>query len=141
LAFSYWIDYLGFITERKLATIFIKPSLRVSNWPVIYFINYTPSNAIKFSGTIHHRAIKEPPSHLKSATEPMEYVEPSQIMEKESVFTWRRGGVDREEEAVELCGEQTERRRRGAARQCVVAGTARARCRASARRSRRWRRR
>jgi hypothetical protein len=57
LAFSYWIDNLGFITERKLAAIFIKPSLRVSNWPVIYFINYTPSNAIKFSGTIHHCAI------------------------------------------------------------------------------------
>jgi hypothetical protein len=58
LAFFYWIDYLGFITEGKLAAIFIKPSLGVSNWPVIYFINYTPSNAIKFSGTIHHRAIK-----------------------------------------------------------------------------------
>jgi hypothetical protein len=59
LAFSYWIDYLGFITEGKLAAIFIKPSLGVSNWPVIYFINYTPSNAIKFSGTIHHRAINK----------------------------------------------------------------------------------
>jgi hypothetical protein len=44
LAFSYWIDYLGFITEGKLAAIFIKPSLRVSNWPVIYFINYTPTS-------------------------------------------------------------------------------------------------
>jgi hypothetical protein len=31
LAFSYWIDNLGFITEGKLAAIFIKPSLRVSN--------------------------------------------------------------------------------------------------------------
>jgi hypothetical protein len=39
LAFSYWIDYLGFITEGKLAAIFIKPSFGVSNWPVIYFIN------------------------------------------------------------------------------------------------------
>jgi hypothetical protein len=29
LAFSYWIDYLGFITEGKLAAIFIKPSLGV----------------------------------------------------------------------------------------------------------------
>jgi hypothetical protein len=37
LAFSYWIDYLGFITEGKLAAIFIKPSLGVSNWPVIYY--------------------------------------------------------------------------------------------------------
>jgi hypothetical protein len=27
LAFSYWIDNLGFITEGKLAAIFIKPSL------------------------------------------------------------------------------------------------------------------
>jgi hypothetical protein len=39
LAFSYWIDNLGFITEGKLAAIFIKPSLGVSNWPLIYFIN------------------------------------------------------------------------------------------------------
>jgi hypothetical protein len=41
----------------------MKPSLGVSNWPVIYFINYTPtssltlfitapSNAIKFSGAV-----------------------------------------------------------------------------------------
>jgi hypothetical protein len=44
LDFSYWIDYLGFVTERKLAAIFIKPSLGVSNWPVIYFINYTPTS-------------------------------------------------------------------------------------------------
>jgi hypothetical protein len=34
---SYWIDNLGFITEGKLAAIFIKPSLGVSNWPVIYY--------------------------------------------------------------------------------------------------------
>jgi hypothetical protein len=59
LAFSYWIDNLGFKTEGKLAAIFIKPSLGVSNWPVIYFINYMPSNRIKFSGTIHHRAINK----------------------------------------------------------------------------------
>jgi hypothetical protein len=37
LAFSYWIDNLGFITEGKLASIFIKPSLGVSNWLVIYY--------------------------------------------------------------------------------------------------------
>jgi hypothetical protein len=42
LAFSYWIDNLGFVTEGKLAAIFIKPSLGVSNWPIIYIINYTP---------------------------------------------------------------------------------------------------
>jgi hypothetical protein len=34
--------YLGFITEGKLAAIFITPSLGVPNWPVIYIINYTP---------------------------------------------------------------------------------------------------
>jgi hypothetical protein len=44
LAFSYWIDNLGFVTEAKLAAIFIKPSLGVSNWPVIYIINYTPTS-------------------------------------------------------------------------------------------------
>jgi hypothetical protein len=43
LAFSYWIDNLGFITEGKLAAVFIKPSLGVSNWPVIYIINYMPT--------------------------------------------------------------------------------------------------
>jgi hypothetical protein len=46
LAFSYWIDNLGFITEGKLTAIFIKPSLGVFNWPVIYFINYTPTSSL-----------------------------------------------------------------------------------------------
>jgi hypothetical protein len=36
--------YLGFITEGKLAAVLIKPSLGVSNWPVIYIINYTPTS-------------------------------------------------------------------------------------------------
>jgi hypothetical protein len=36
----------------KLAAIFIKPSLGVSNWPVIYIINYTPAKHHKFFGTI-----------------------------------------------------------------------------------------
>jgi hypothetical protein len=35
--------YLGFITEGKLAVVLIKPSLGVSNWLVIYIINYTPT--------------------------------------------------------------------------------------------------
>jgi hypothetical protein len=46
LAFSYWIDIPWFCTEGKLAAIFIKPSLGVSNWPVIYFINYTPISSL-----------------------------------------------------------------------------------------------
>jgi hypothetical protein len=45
LAFSYWIDYLGFITEGKLAAMLITPSLRVPNWSVIYIINTTPSTS------------------------------------------------------------------------------------------------
>jgi hypothetical protein len=43
LALSYWIDYLGFITEGKLAAVLITPSLGVPNWSVIYIINTTPS--------------------------------------------------------------------------------------------------
>jgi hypothetical protein len=43
LAFSYWIDYLSFITEGKLAAVFITPSLGVPNWSVIYIINTAPS--------------------------------------------------------------------------------------------------
>jgi hypothetical protein len=53
LSFSYWIDYLGFITEGKLAAIFIKPSLGVSNWPVIHFINYTPTSFLAPSSPRH----------------------------------------------------------------------------------------
>jgi hypothetical protein len=43
LAFSYWIDYLGFRTEGKLAAVLITPSLAVPNWSVIYIINTAPS--------------------------------------------------------------------------------------------------
>jgi hypothetical protein len=69
LAFSYWIDYLGFITEGKLAAIFIKPSLGVSNWPVMYytfprqlgnisFLSLLPRLKKKFPHH-HHRAINK----------------------------------------------------------------------------------
>jgi hypothetical protein len=51
LAFSYWIDKLGFVTEGKLAAIFIKPSLEVSNWLVIYFINYMPTSFLALFNT------------------------------------------------------------------------------------------
>jgi hypothetical protein len=44
---------LGFITEGKLAAIFIKPSLGVSNCPVIYFINYTPTSFLAPSSLRH----------------------------------------------------------------------------------------
>jgi hypothetical protein len=54
LSFSYWIDNLGFITEGKLAGIFIKPSLGVSHWPVIYFINYMPTSFLAPSSPRHH---------------------------------------------------------------------------------------
>jgi hypothetical protein len=44
LALSYRIDYLGLITEEKLAVVLIIPSLGVPNWSVIYIINTAPSN-------------------------------------------------------------------------------------------------
>jgi hypothetical protein len=47
LAFSYWIDNLGFKTEGKIAAIFITPSLGVPNWSVVYIINTAPSKAIR----------------------------------------------------------------------------------------------
>jgi hypothetical protein len=50
LAFSYWIDYLGFITEGRLVAVLIIPSLGVPNWSVIYIINTAPSS--KFSGAV-----------------------------------------------------------------------------------------
>jgi hypothetical protein len=50
LALSHWIDYLGFITEGKLAAVLIIPSLGVPNWSVIYIINTAPSS--KFSGAV-----------------------------------------------------------------------------------------
>jgi hypothetical protein len=34
------LTYLGFVTEGKLAAVLIKPSLGVSNWPVIYTIQH-----------------------------------------------------------------------------------------------------
>jgi hypothetical protein len=49
LAFSYWIDYLGFITEGRLAAVLIIPSLRVPNWLVIYIINTAPLVTSKLS--------------------------------------------------------------------------------------------
>jgi hypothetical protein len=70
LAFSYWIDNLGFITEEKLAAIFIKPSLGVSNWPVIYYTFLhqlgirsflSPLSGIEEEAPYHHhRAINQP---------------------------------------------------------------------------------
>jgi hypothetical protein len=54
LAFSYWIDYLGFITEGKLAAVLITPSLGVPNWSVIYIINTAPSRGqISNNATCH----------------------------------------------------------------------------------------
>jgi hypothetical protein len=49
------LTYLGFVTEGKLAAIFIKPSLGVSNWPVIYFSNYTPTSFLALFNTMTPR--------------------------------------------------------------------------------------
>jgi hypothetical protein len=55
LSFSYWIDYLGFITGGKLAAIFIKPSLGVSNWPVILLHQQTQSSFLASSSPRHQQ--------------------------------------------------------------------------------------
>jgi hypothetical protein len=65
LAFSYWIDNLGFLLREKLAAIFIKPSLGVSQLAG-HLLHQLHTN--KFSGTIHHRAIKQPCYNMKSNT-------------------------------------------------------------------------
>jgi hypothetical protein len=44
LAFSYWFDKPRFLTEGKLATVLIIPSLGVPNWSVIY-INTAPQSS------------------------------------------------------------------------------------------------
>jgi hypothetical protein len=56
LAFSYWIDHLGFTTKGRLAAVLIIPSLGVPNWSVIYIINTAPSS--KFSGAVAIEARK-----------------------------------------------------------------------------------
>jgi hypothetical protein len=43
LAFSYWIDYLSFTIEGRLAAVLIIPFLGVPNWSVIYIIYTAPS--------------------------------------------------------------------------------------------------
>jgi hypothetical protein len=53
LALSYWIDYLGFITEGKLVAVLITPSLGVPNWSVIYIINTTPSGSKRNAFSIY----------------------------------------------------------------------------------------
>jgi hypothetical protein len=55
LAFSYWIDNLGFLLREKLAAIFIKPF----SWGFQlagHLLHRLHAN--NFSGTIHHRAIR-----------------------------------------------------------------------------------
>jgi hypothetical protein len=59
LALSYWIDYLGFITEGKLTDVLITPSLGVPNWSVIYIINTAPSWCLKHIALL--RGIKKDP--------------------------------------------------------------------------------
>jgi hypothetical protein len=47
---------LGFITEEKLAAIFIKPSLGVSNWSVILLHQQTQSSFLE-SSSPHHQHV------------------------------------------------------------------------------------
>jgi hypothetical protein len=70
LAFFYWIDYLGFITEGKLAAIFIKPFLRVSNWPVILFHQQTQSTFLASSSPHHQSFLLQNTPHILAAPTP-----------------------------------------------------------------------
>jgi hypothetical protein len=58
LAFSYWIDYLGFITEGKTCCyIYQTLLLGFSNWPVIY---YTQSSFLASSSPLHQQVFLAP---------------------------------------------------------------------------------
>jgi hypothetical protein len=54
------VNNLGFITEGKLAAIFIKPSLGVSNWPVILLHQQTQSSSLEPSIPRHHATESSP---------------------------------------------------------------------------------
>jgi hypothetical protein len=58
LAFSYWIDNLGFVLREDLLLYSSNPPLGVSNWPVIYFINYTPTSSLALFNTAPSKAIR-----------------------------------------------------------------------------------
>jgi hypothetical protein len=68
---------LGFITEGKLAAIFIKPSLGFSNWPVIYFINYTPTSFLAPSSPRHQQVFLAPlPGKKKTSARGVSHAHP-----------------------------------------------------------------
>jgi hypothetical protein len=71
------LTYLGFITEGKLAAIFIKPSLGVSNWPIIYFINYTPTISLALFNTAPPTSFLAPlPGKKKSSARGVSHAHP-----------------------------------------------------------------
>jgi hypothetical protein len=77
LAFSCWIDNLGFVTEGKLVAIFIKPSLGVSNWPVIYIINYTPTSSLAQFNTMPSTSFLAPlPGKKKASAREVSHTHP-----------------------------------------------------------------
>jgi hypothetical protein len=69
LALSYWIDYLGFISEGKFAVVLITPSLGVPNWSVIYIFNTAPS-AISQDGRSRKPGTSELPCYGGFAMQP-----------------------------------------------------------------------
>jgi hypothetical protein len=64
----YWIDYLGFITEEKLAVVLITPSLGVPNWSVIYIINTAPSTSFLVPFPGREKTSARGVSHAQSFT-------------------------------------------------------------------------
>jgi hypothetical protein len=77
LAFSYWIDIPWFRTEGKLVAVLIKPSLGVSNWPVIYFINYMPTNSLALFNTVPSTSFLAPlPGKKKTSARGVSHAHP-----------------------------------------------------------------
>jgi hypothetical protein len=77
LSFSYWIDYLGFITEGKLPAIFNKPSLGVSNWLVILLHQETQSSFLASLSLRHQQVFLAPlPGKKKTSARRVSHAHP-----------------------------------------------------------------
>jgi hypothetical protein len=88
LDLSYWIDYLGFITEGKLVAVLITPSLGVPNWSVIYIINTAPSEAAR----AEEEAMREAIARSLRGIVPAE-----NSMPLDAALDWSRRDWEREE--------------------------------------------
>jgi hypothetical protein len=85
LSFSYWIDNLGFVTEGKLAAIFIKPYLGVSNWPVILLHQQTQSSFLA-SSSPRHQSAKPSQALVKAVRVPGTLLNPALLIDRSHIL-------------------------------------------------------